>query len=119
MSIRRGFSHEYEPRRQPPTRSPKSKSQENKRKRSGVRPRPVLSGNTLNCSGSEIGFPRKNPGGLPSEIHSERVATPLYVAAMAIAMLGWILALYQGVEWALSTWRSASVLDRLARALAA
>ena len=31
----------------------------------------------------------------------ERVATPLYVTAVAIAMLGWILALYQGVEWAL------------------
>jgi len=32
----------------------------------------------------------------------ERVAIPLYVVAVAIAMLGWILALYQGVEWALS-----------------
>jgi len=31
----------------------------------------------------------------------ERVVRPLYVTAVAIAMLSWILALYQGVEWAL------------------
>ncbi len=31
----------------------------------------------------------------------ERVAKSLYVATLAIAMVGWILALYRGLEWAL------------------
>ena len=31
----------------------------------------------------------------------ERVTKPLYVATLAIAMVGWVLALYYGLEWAL------------------
>jgi hypothetical protein len=31
----------------------------------------------------------------------QRVAKSLYVATLAIAMVGWILALYHGLEWVL------------------
>jgi hypothetical protein len=31
----------------------------------------------------------------------ERIVKPLYIATPAIAMVGWMLALYHGLEWAL------------------
>jgi hypothetical protein len=31
----------------------------------------------------------------------ERITKPLYIATLAIAMVGWMLALYHGLEWAL------------------
>jgi hypothetical protein len=33
----------------------------------------------------------------------ERITKPLYIATLAIAMMGWMLALYHGLEWALGT----------------
>lgn len=31
----------------------------------------------------------------------ERIAKPLYIATLAIAMVGWMFAIYHGLEWAL------------------
>jgi hypothetical protein len=31
----------------------------------------------------------------------ERIAKQLYIATLAIAMVGWMFAIYQGVDWAL------------------
>jgi hypothetical protein len=35
-----------------------------------------------------------------NSIH-EKFARPVYVAAVMAAMVGWVLALYQGLEWVL------------------
>jgi hypothetical protein len=37
------------------------------------------------------------------KLFRERLAKPLYVATLAVAMAGWILALYHGLEWILGT----------------
>ena len=31
----------------------------------------------------------------------ERITKPLFIVTLAIAMVGWVLALYHGLEWAL------------------
>ena len=35
------------------------------------------------------------------KLRRERIAEPLYIATLAVVMVGWILALYRGLEWAL------------------
>ena len=35
------------------------------------------------------------------KLRRERITKPLFIVTVAIAMVGWMLALYHGLEWAL------------------